>query len=178
MRGSPPSAKLRGFLAEYGHRETVSPLLVSAADLGEAPATVLGLVAVLASEPPRPAGADRGRGRGTASARRTGSSAAAPVRDRMRRLRRRPRARGSRCGRTRHFYLTRYCRSCAGSLLEVGRRLVGAGVLREPEEVFHLRLEELEAALEPDRLPPEEPTAARAGPAARGPARRARRRAA
>jgi pyruvate,water dikinase len=38
------------------------------------------------------------------------------------------------------------------SLLEIGRRLCDAGVLREPEEVFHHRLEELEAIADIQRL--------------------------
>jgi phosphohistidine swiveling domain-containing protein len=42
------------------------------------------------------------------------------------------------------------------TVLEAGRRLVAAGILREPEEVYHLRLEELECMGEPDRLPVEE----------------------
>jgi rifampicin phosphotransferase len=41
-------------------------------------------------------------------------------------------------------------------VLEAARRLVAAGVLRQPEEVYHLRLEDLEATAEPDRLPAEE----------------------
>jgi rifampicin phosphotransferase len=55
-----------------------------------------------------------------------------------------------------HFDLTRVLPVLRRTLREAGRQLVGAGVLREPDEVYHLRLEELEAAGEPDRLPPED----------------------
>ncbi|MBX6169592.1 MAG: phosphoenolpyruvate synthase, partial [Thermobispora bispora] len=40
-------AELAAFFAEYGHRETVSPLLMSAPTWSDAPATVLGMVKVL-----------------------------------------------------------------------------------------------------------------------------------
>ena len=147
--------QLRGFLAEYGHRETVSPLLISVPTWSEAPATVLGLVAVLVEEPPRPAGADRAA---DAERRLLGHRLvrAAPVRDRMRRLLDAARAGIGGAGGHALRPHRGYFRSCARTLREAGRRLVGAGVLREPDEVYHLRLEELEAAGEPDRLPPEE----------------------
>jgi rifampicin phosphotransferase len=44
-----------------------------------------------------------------------------------------------------HFYFTKPLPILRRSVLEIGRRLCDAGVLREPQEVFHLRLEELEA---------------------------------
>src|SRR5687767_1173457 len=47
-------AALRKFLAEYGHRETTSPLLMSAPTWIDAPATVLALVSVLAAGPAPP----------------------------------------------------------------------------------------------------------------------------
>ena len=49
---------LTEFLTEYGHRETASPLLVSAPTWSDDPASVLGLIKVLAEE--------RGRGKGPA----------------------------------------------------------------------------------------------------------------
>jgi pyruvate,water dikinase len=55
-----------------------------------------------------------------------------------------------------HFDATRVLPVLRRTVLEAGRRLVAAGVLREPEEVYHLRLEELESLGEPDRLPAEE----------------------
>ena len=42
-----------------------------------------------------------------------------------------------------HFYFTKPLPILRRSLLEIGNRLSDAGVLREPQEVFHLRLEEL-----------------------------------
>ncbi len=47
--------ELAEFLAEYGHRETATPLLVSPPTWGEAPETVLSLVKLLAERPPTPA---------------------------------------------------------------------------------------------------------------------------
>ena len=47
-------AEFKAYLAEYGHRETVTPVLVTPPTQGEAPETVLGLISVLAAEPPRP----------------------------------------------------------------------------------------------------------------------------
>jgi rifampicin phosphotransferase len=44
------------------------------------------------------------------------------------------------------------------SVLEMGRRLCDVGVLDEPEEVFHLRLEELEAIDEPTTLTASSPS--------------------
>ena len=42
-----------------------------------------------------------------------------------------------------HFYFLMPLPILRRSLLEMGRRLCDVGVLEEPEEVFHLRLEEL-----------------------------------
>jgi rifampicin phosphotransferase len=47
-------AEFSAYLAEYGHRETVSPVLVTPPTQGEVPETVLALIRVLAAEPPRP----------------------------------------------------------------------------------------------------------------------------
>jgi rifampicin phosphotransferase len=47
-------ANFEAFLAEYGHRETASPILVTPPTWGEAPETVLGLISVLATAPPNP----------------------------------------------------------------------------------------------------------------------------
>ncbi|MGH3588739.1 MAG: PEP/pyruvate-binding domain-containing protein, partial [Pseudonocardia sp.] len=45
-------ARLDAFLAEYGHRETASPLLMSSPTWGRSPATVLGMIKVLVSDAP------------------------------------------------------------------------------------------------------------------------------
>jgi pyruvate,water dikinase len=51
-----------------------------------------------------------------------------------------------------HFYFTKPLPILRRSLLEIGRRLRDAGVLSEPDEVFHLRLEELEGIADVQRL--------------------------
>ena len=47
-------AAFSAYLAEYGHRETVTPILVTPPTQRDAPDTVLALIKVLAAEPPRP----------------------------------------------------------------------------------------------------------------------------
>ncbi|MEV4100177.1 PEP/pyruvate-binding domain-containing protein [Nonomuraea sp. NPDC049649] len=140
-RDPPPESfqeELRRFLAEYGHREGVSPLLVSQPTWADAPETVLGLVKVLAAAPPR----------------------SAPGAGALDRLLAHPRLRGRRrdrmVGKVRaaqagmafredsHFSFTLPLPVLRRSLVELGRRLRDAGVLDTPEDVFHLRLEELE----------------------------------
>ena len=139
-------AEFNAYLAEYGHRETVTPVLVTPPTQGEAPETVLGLISVLAADPPRPP-------EHTDSA--------------MSQLLKHPLLRGSRRRKARiehwveaarsgmafredsHFYFLMPLPILRRSLLEMGRRLSDVGVLEEPEEVFHLRLEELEAIGDP-----------------------------
>jgi rifampicin phosphotransferase len=143
-------AEFNAYLVEYGHRETVTPVLVTPPTQGEAPETVLGLINVLAAEPPRP-----------------------PVHtDRaMSELLNHPLLRGSRRRQARierwveaartgmafredsHFYFLMPLPILRRSLLEMGQRLCDVGVLEKPEEVFHLRLEELEAIEDPATLP-------------------------
>ncbi|MFI6498374.1 PEP/pyruvate-binding domain-containing protein [Nonomuraea typhae] len=130
------------FLAEYGHRETVSPILVTAPTWADAPDTVMDLVKVLAARP-----------------------AAAPVdplerlltHPRLRKERRRRRierlARVARAGMAfredSHFYFTKPMPILRRALVEIGRRLG----LEPPEDVFHLRLEELEDVEDPAAAP-------------------------
>ena len=141
-------AEFNAYLAEYGHRETVTPVLVTPPTQGEAPDTVLALIKVLAAEPPRPPeDADhamqellkhpllRGRRRRAGM---TGVVAAARA--------------GTAFREDSHFYFLMPLPILRKSLLEMGRRLCDVGVLDEPEEVFHLRLEELEAIDDPTTL--------------------------
>jgi phosphohistidine swiveling domain-containing protein len=142
------------YLAEYGHRETVSPVLVTPPTQSEAPETVLGLVKVLATEPPRPPEDPdlavsellkhpllRGR----------------HWRNRLERWIEDARA-GMAFREDSHFYFLMPLPILRRSLLEMGRRLRDVGVLDKPEDVFHLRLEELEdiddpaALADPDKL--------------------------
>jgi phosphohistidine swiveling domain-containing protein len=147
------SAALQQFLAEYGHRETTSPLLMSAPTWIDAPATVLALVSVLAAGPAPPS-------RGAAAAaedrlarhpliRATGTAEAA------RRVVEAARA-GIAFREDSHFHATAVLPVLRRAALETGRRLTSVGVLATPEDVFHLRLEELEHCAAPDRLPPDD----------------------
>ncbi|NLP83429.1 phosphoenolpyruvate synthase [Microbacterium sp. CFH 90308] len=120
------------FLDEHGHRESSSPLLVTAPTWGEAPETVVGLLTVLATAPP-------------ARAARPPLSAFSA---RMRRWIERARV-GTAFREDTHYEFTRPLPILRRALLEIGRRLVAEGVLERPDDVFHLRLDELEAG--PDR---------------------------
>jgi rifampicin phosphotransferase len=141
---------LDDFLAEYGQRETVSPLVMSAPTWSDDPALPLGVIKVLLEERPQtPA---------------TRPSAEAERRLLDHRLLRSPQRRAAvlhlveaaRAGvafrEDSHFYATRAIPMLRRTLLEAGRRLAAAGVLPKAEEVFHLRLAELEALTEPDGL--------------------------
>ncbi|WP_433511012.1 PEP/pyruvate-binding domain-containing protein [Nonomuraea sp. CA-143628] len=153
------AAKLRDFLAEYGHRETVTPILVTPPTWGEAPEIVLGTIRVLAAKPPTAATA------ATTTTTTDGAAtdrAAAGAGGAFERLLRHPllragrrRARvvrwveAARAGHAfredSHFYFTLPLPILRRSLLEIGARLRDAAVLQRPEDVFHLRLEELES---------------------------------
>jgi pyruvate,water dikinase len=140
---------LRAFLTEYGHRETLSPLLLSEPTWAEAPATVLGLVGVLAEQPRAP-GPDRGaqaldrllaqrlvvRTRSGPAVRRSVEAARAGVVLRE----------------DTHFHATAVLPVLRRAVLECGRRLGAARVLRDAD-VVHLRLEELEEIDDPAALP-------------------------
>ncbi len=143
-------AELTAFLAEYGHRETASPLLVTPPTWGEAPETVVGLIRVLAAIPPSPASADR------SDQALTGLLAHPLLRGPRLRARMRRWVEAARSGvafrEDSHFYFTKPLPILRRSLLEIGRRLCDVGVLREPDEVFHLRLEELEAIADIQQL--------------------------
>ena len=137
------------FLDEYGHRETVSPLVMSPPTWGDDPTLVLGMIKVFIEEQPH----------ATAE-----PSAEAERRLLEHRLLRSPRRRAAvlraiEAGRQgmafredTHFHFTRALPILRHMLLEAGRRLAGAGVLPEAEDVFHLNLEELEALPGPDHL--------------------------
>jgi rifampicin phosphotransferase len=143
-------AEVNAYLAEYGHRETVSPVLVTPPTQSEAPETVLGLINVLAAEPPRerddPDSAMsellkhpllQGSSRRRASIERWVAAART----------------GMAFREDSHFYFLLPLPILRRSLLEMGRRLCDVGVIEEREEVFHLRLEELEAIEDPVALP-------------------------
>ncbi|MFL6097015.1 MAG: PEP/pyruvate-binding domain-containing protein [Blastococcus sp.] len=145
-------AALRTFLAEYGHRETTTLLLMSAPTWIDAPATVLALVSVLAAGPPRPSArpaAAEDRLVHHPLVRRTGTAEAA------RRVVDAARA-GIAFREDSHFYATAVLPVLRRAALEAGRRLASVGALATPEDVFHLRLEELEHCPAPVRLTPDD----------------------
>ena len=140
--------EFKAYLAEYGHRETVTPVLVTPPTQGEAPETVLALIKVLAAEPPRPPeDPDRAMS----------ELLKHPL---LRGPRRRARVqrwvRAARAGITfredSHFYFLMPLPILRKSLLEMGRRLRDVEVLDVPEALFHLRLNELEALNDPANL--------------------------
>jgi pyruvate,water dikinase len=152
-------AALRAFLTEYGHRETTSPLLMSAPTWADAPATVLALVSVLAAGPPRapaPESVTAAEERFVHHpvVRRTGTTAAA--------LRVVAAARAGIAFREdSHFHATAALPILRRLVLESGRRLASAGALACAEDVFHLRLEELDSCADPARLAPDDAAALR-----------------
>jgi phosphohistidine swiveling domain-containing protein len=141
---------LRQFLDEYGNRETVSPLVITAPTWGDDPTPVLGMIKVRVEEQPQ------------ASAPKPSAEAERRLLDH--RLLRSPRRRaamrraietarnGVAFREDTHFHATRALPILRHLLLEAGHRLAEAGVLREAEDVFHLHLEELEALPGPDQL--------------------------
>jgi pyruvate,water dikinase len=141
-------AEFTAYLAEYGHRETVSPVLVTPPTQGEVPETVLALIKVLAAEPPRPpSDPDHAMS----------ELLKHPLlRGPRRRARMERWVRAARAGMVfredSHFYFLKPLPILRKSLLEMGRRLSEVGVLGAPEEVFHLRLNELEAVDDPANL--------------------------
>ncbi|MBC3194130.1 phosphoenolpyruvate synthase [Pseudonocardia sp. C8] len=141
------AAAFRGFLTEYGHRETLSALYVSAPTWRDSPETVLSLVQLLASDPPA-ARPDRA---GKALDRLLGHPLlrSERARRRVRRLVGRVRE-GMKLREDTHFHFTRLLPPLRDALLEIGHRLAGDGVLDVPDDVFHLRLDELEGI---ERLP-------------------------
>ena len=141
---------LRQFLDEYGHRETVSPLVMTAPTWGDDPTPVLGMIKVLVEDQPQ--------------ATATKPSVEAERRLLDHRLVRSPRRRavvlraieaarmGAAFREDTHFHATRALPILRHMLLEAGRRLSEAGVLPQAEDVFHLHLEELEALPGSDHL--------------------------
>jgi phosphohistidine swiveling domain-containing protein len=143
-------AALAAFRDEYGHRETASPLLMSAPTWGDAPATVLGMVKVLVEDAP-PAQADD---RAEQAERQLLAHPLVRLTRSERRVRRLlgdARA-GIAFREDSHFHGTRTLPVLRHAVLEMGRRLAEAGVLREADDVLHLRLEELEGLGDPATL--------------------------
>ncbi|MFG1696354.1 PEP/pyruvate-binding domain-containing protein [Nonomuraea sp. NPDC049309] len=119
--------ELEAFLAEYGHRETATPLLITAPTWADAPEVVLGLVRVLAAAPPERTERERPPLRSPGLARRVAAARA-----------------GVAFREDSHFYFMLPAPILRRAVLEMGRRLAAARLLDAPEDVFHLRLAELE----------------------------------
>ena len=134
--------EVREFLDHYGHREKMV-LLASQPTWKDAPQDVLALLKSLAATPPL-----------VSSERREHEAAKEELlRHPLLRL---PPLRGAMCGLLQqarlfvsvredtHFYGVLPLPVVRRTMLELGRRLDAAGVLQSAEDVFHLRLEELE----------------------------------
>ena len=144
------AAAFAGFLDEYGHRETSTPILLTPPTWGESPETVLGLVKMLTASPAR----KEGRAGGDAALQdlleqrfiaRLGLQAT--VRRWVTAARE-----GVAFREDSHFYMTLPLPVLRRAILEVGSRLTRADVLNAADQVFHLRLEELEALRDPQLL--------------------------
>lgn len=144
------AAEFDAYLARFGHRETTSPVLVSSPTWGDAPELVVGLIAVLAAEhEPRPASTRAADAERDLFAHRRLRSARA--RNRMRRRIDAARA-GIAFREDSHDAFTRVVPVLRHTLLELGSRLNRAGLVADPFDVFHLRLEELKAIEDPEGL--------------------------
>ncbi|WP_077489335.1 PEP/pyruvate-binding domain-containing protein [Sinomonas mesophila] len=136
-------AELEAFLAEFGHRETVSVVVSSAPTWRDTPETVLGIVRTLMGDAPAvPAGQ-------TAEAlaelrRHPLVRALPPLRRALLDAVERARA-GMAFREDSHFYATAVLPPLRRALLELGRRLAEAGVLDTRDDVWHLTFGELAA---------------------------------
>ena len=133
------------FLTIYGHRETGSPLLVSQPTWKDAPETVFAILQGLARAEPqvRPDSAVWKTARDAVLAHpalrlRTTRDVFLGLLTEARRL--------SALREDTHFAMTMPMPVLRRTLIEMGRRLAEVGVVERPEDVFHLRFEELERA--------------------------------
>jgi phosphohistidine swiveling domain-containing protein len=132
-------ARFQAFLAEYGHRETVSVVLSSSPTWSDAPEVVLGLITSMMGER-RPA-ADQ-TGQALAELKRHPALRNAAVRRHLLSAVDAAKA-GMAFREDSHFYATMVLPPLRRALSDLGRRLCEAGVLADPAEVNHLRFEEL-----------------------------------
>ena len=146
------AAGLQGFLNEYGRRETTSPLLVSEPTLADSPGIVLGMVLALADAP----ATEDGISSKSASAHKRllehwflRSARLSTLSQRLVHSAREAVA----FREDTHFYFTAALPVLRASLLHIGERLQHAGILQNPEEVFHLRWSELTGISDPSLIP-------------------------
>jgi rifampicin phosphotransferase len=140
--------EFNAYLTQYGHRETVTPVLVTPPTQGEAPETVLALIKMLAAEPPRP---PQDPDHAISELLKHPLLRGPHWRARIERWVQAARA-GITFREDSHFYFLKPLPILRKSLLEMGRRLRDVGVLDMSETVFHLRLSELEAVNDPANL--------------------------
>ncbi|GAB3271290.1 hypothetical protein GCM10027449_06950 [Sinomonas notoginsengisoli] len=141
------AARLEAYLAEYGHRESVSVVMATPPTWRDDPTPVAAILQSLAAGSPVPQRADPGASaldellahpmlrdpRASALARRLVEAC----------------RRGLAFREDTHFHITRVMPPLRATFVELGGRLKEVGALAEAEDVFHLRLEELRALADP-----------------------------
>ncbi|MEU9148146.1 PEP/pyruvate-binding domain-containing protein [Streptomyces sp. NPDC048349] len=136
-------ADFDAFLDLYGHRDTATPLLLTPGTWRDRPDIVLSMLKGLASQDPPPAGPHPGeRAEQTLFRHPLLHRGPGPLRAALRALLRQARWFQQIRDDTR-FLAMLPLPAMRRALLETGHRLVAAGVLDTPEDVFHLRLDEL-----------------------------------
>ncbi|QVQ50284.1 phosphoenolpyruvate synthase [Spiractinospora alimapuensis] len=146
---------LERFLGEFGHRESESITLISAPTWSEAWEIPIGAIQALAR-------------------RDLETEESNPSEDALARLESHPRLRGNPRRRARlrrrveaarigaafredtHFEFSRTLPLVRRAVVEIGRRLAAAGVLRHPDDIWHLRLSEVEKLPRPEEVPTDE----------------------
>ncbi|WP_308493699.1 PEP/pyruvate-binding domain-containing protein [Microbacterium terrisoli] len=132
------------WLADYGYRETTTPILITTPSLGERPTSVLALVALLQSDGSPPA----------ANAQNAATALLRSIRSQRSKARMHGRidraAHAVAFREDTHVLFTRLTPALRTALHEIGTRLQSAGVLTAAEDVYHCRLDELEALEAPD----------------------------
>jgi rifampicin phosphotransferase len=137
---------LEAFQLEYGHRETISAVLSSAPTWSDAPEVVLGLVKSLSGK--RLQAVDQA---GTALEELELHPALhfEPLRRKVLGAVESAQA-GMAFREDSHFYATKAIPPIRRAYRELGRRLVLAGVIDGPDDIYHLRFEELESITDAD----------------------------
>ncbi|MEV8148693.1 PEP/pyruvate-binding domain-containing protein [Arthrobacter sp. NPDC080073] len=134
------------FQLEYGHRETTSVVLSSSPTWSDAPEVVLGLVKAMSGE--RHQTADQ-TGTAIEELKCHPAFRFEPVRRRVLAAVESARA-GMAFREDSHFYATKAIPPIRRAYRELGRRLVLAGVVDAPDDIYHLRFEELESITDND----------------------------
>lgn len=147
LRNEPTFQELHGqieqFLAEFGHRESVSPLLVSQPTWKDAPDLVLGLLKTLVQAEPTPLSVEAHWQRAAADVLSLPVMRVAPLEEAFIALLAEAR-RFSALREDTHFLLTLPLPILRRVFLEMGRRLMALEILQAPADVFHLHFAELE----------------------------------